>query len=67
MQMYIIHQWLVVGGFFSGCGVGGGGGDGVVVVVLAVVRWGIRIVAGLLYLSVFLVGVVLVLVVVVGL
>ena len=42
-------------------------GGGVVVVVTAVLRVGIPIVVGLLYLSVFLVGVVVVLVVVAGL
>ena len=43
------------------------GGGGVVVVVTAVLRVGIPIVVGLLYLSVFMVGVVAVLVVVAGL
>ena len=41
-----------------------GGGVGVVVVVMAFVRFGILIVVGLLYLSVFLLGMVVVLVVV---
>ena len=71
--MSIIHQWLVVLvlmcflGFWYlywwWCSGAGGAGGGVLVVVTAVVRLGILIVEGLLYLSVFVVGVFLVVVV----
>ena len=59
MVIYFLSLWCLQ---WRWCG----GSGGVVVVVTAVLRLGIPIVVGLLYLGVFLVGVVVVLVVVAG-